>query len=381
MEDYILPSGAYTWRGYKMGFAVPRLKRIIDRVKNDVEDLLENSASRIRRSAEYVFSTVVAGATHGLYGYLAYLADQIVPDRAGEEFLVRHAEMWGITRKQATAASFDILVSGDVGTVVAADTSWQRADGTIYTNASSFTLDSDGEALVTVTSSSTGAETNTEVGTELTLVSSVSGVITAAQIQGDEGATVGDAQDQETLAALLVRLKNRVQTPPSGGGPTDYKDWAEVVDGVSRAFEVAQWAGLGTVLVLIVNDTLDSDGFYVSSSEPTSSKVSEVQTYIDERAPITSNCTVQSANLVEKDFSISITPNTAAIRSAVTQNVKEVFLNNTAPNTELATALFSNAVANAAGVSNYSITSYPSSLTSGQNEIFVLGTITFSTLS
>ena len=76
-----------------MSFERPDLPTLIERAIADIESRLTGADARLRRSNLNVLARVHSGAAHGLYGYLDWLAKQILPDSADAEFLERHARI------------------------------------------------------------------------------------------------------------------------------------------------------------------------------------------------------------------------------------------------------------------------------------------------
>lgn len=111
-----------------MPFERPSLPQLIDRVSGDLESRMAGVDARLRRSNAAVLSRVHAGATHGLYGYLAWLALQLLPDTAESEHLLRHASIWGQARRAAVPAAGGVTFSGANDAVIPAGTLLQRSD-------------------------------------------------------------------------------------------------------------------------------------------------------------------------------------------------------------------------------------------------------------
>ena len=70
-----------------MPFETPTLPELI---KRDVEDL---QGSALEQSDAQVLARVLAGAVYAQYGYMKWIAQQILPDTAEEEMLMRLASL------------------------------------------------------------------------------------------------------------------------------------------------------------------------------------------------------------------------------------------------------------------------------------------------
>lgn len=358
-----------------MAFFRPTLERLVARAQADVESLLENGASRVRRSVEWVLSRVVAGLAYGLYGHQEWIAKQIVPDTAEDEFLVRWASLWGVERNSATQAQLEILVTGTEDAEMPAGTAWQSADGVEYTTDEDAMVPGEGEIAVAVTATLAGSAGNVQAGSMLALVSPVAGVDSEAVVNGS--GLVGGGSDQETIDALRARYLARVQTPPSGGGPGDYVDWAKEVDGVTRAWELPQQLGPGTVLVLFVQDTFDDDGFFVGTTFPSAPDIAEVQDYIDGLAPITANVTVAAPQSLELNPTIHVVPDTAAVREQVEIQLQDLLLRRAEPGGTLLLSEINEAISLASGETDHTLTVPASDVEADATELITLGTITW----
>jgi len=66
--------------------------------------------------------------------------------------------------------------------------------------------------------------------------------------------------DAETDAALLARIYDRLQNPPTGGKATDWKRWLSTVQAVKQVYVYARRSGTGTADVVIATDSQDAAG-------------------------------------------------------------------------------------------------------------------------
>lgn len=358
-----------------MAFSRPTLARLIARAQADVESLLENGASRVRRSVEWVLSRVMGGLAYGLHGHIDYVAKQIVPDTAEDEFLVRWASLWGVERNAATQANLEILVHGTEAAVMDAGTVWQAPSGATYATLAEAVIPGESEVVVEVQATDAGSAGNVEAGTTLSLVSPVAGVNSSAVVSGS--GLVGGGSDIETIDALRARLLARIQTPPSGGGPGDYVDWAKEVDGITRAWELPQQMGPGTVVVLIVQDTFDTDGFYSGTTFPVGADVDEVQDYIDARAPVTVDVTVQAPVQGFLNPTIHVVPDTEAVREQVEIQLNDFLLRRAEPGGTLLLSEINEAISLAAGETDHTLTVPAADVEAATTELITLGTITW----
>lgn len=352
-----------------MAFNRPELSTIIARIKGDIEAALNLGSPALRRSNVAVFAKAFGGAAHMLHGHLDYLSRQIIIDTAEAEYLERYAVIWGLARKPADFARGSLDFTGIDGSVIPAGTILQRVDGVEYTVDDDVTVAS-GVASVAVTCSSSGDSGNAETGTVLTLGSPISGITSDGTV--DASGLVGGI-DSESDDALRDRLLTRIQNPPRGGAETDYQIWATSIEGVSRAFIFPLLLGAGTVSVYIVNDE-------ATDPIPGSAKVAEVQAYLDDVKPVTAQVYVFAPTPVAIDPEIQIYPDTPAIRSAITEELRAYLKREAEVNGTIRRSQLSEAISGAAGEVDHVLVSPAANFTVGMGEFPVLGTVTFSTL-
>lgn len=353
-----------------MAFIRPRLRTLIDRARSDIETRLPGAVASIRNSVESVLARVTGGATHGLHGHLVWLSRQLFPDTAEDEFMARWAGIWTLERTAATkaAGSHDITGSPD-GTVCPAGTEWIESESEqIYDQDADGTIAS-GSATVQLTAQVGGDAGNQAVGTKLNLVSPVTGIDSEGTVSGT-GLTDGD--DRESDADLQSRLLIRMGSPPKGGGPGDYVNWALEVAGVTRAWEIPNGDGAGTVVVYFVLD--NKSGTII----PDAGEVQGVQDYIDARAPVTADVNVFAPTEVDVDFTISITPDTPAVRAAVQAELADYILRTAdADGVTLFISQMNEAISLAEGETDHDMTVPAADLVFTIGQLPVMGTITW----
>lgn len=351
-----------------MAFSRPTLTTLISRAQSDIETRLPGSVASLRRSVERVLARVVAGAAHGLHGHLVWLSKQLLPDTAQSEFATRWASIWGLTRIAATKASGQILVTGTNTTVCPDGTLWQTADGIVYVQDGDVTI-SGGQATADVDAQTAGDDGNLDVSSTVSLVTPVSGIDTDATVTG---ADIDGGYDAESDASLLSRLLARLATPPSGGGPGDYVAWTLEVSGNTRAWEIANGDGAGTVVVYFVMD--DKVGTII----PDAGEISTTQTYLDSVAPITADVNVYAPTAVDVDFTISVTPDTAAVRAAVEAELEAYITRESeADGVTFPISQLDEAISLADGETDHTMTVPAAAPTFTTGQIAVMGTVTW----
>lgn len=350
-----------------MPFKRPTLQELITRTGTDLNTRLTGGkGAPLRRSVLGVLARAFSGAVHLLYGYLSWVARQVMPDTAEQAHLDRWASIWGVNRKAAAFASGNVTFTGVNSTVIPAGTEVQTSDGATYTTDSQGTI-STGTATISVTASESGVDGNVDAGVGMTLTSPISGVDTDATVASG-GITGG--LDEEADDDLRDRLLSRIQQPPHGGADFDYVTWAKEIAGVTRAWVYPRELGAGTVSIRFVTDD-------ESSIIPTSSKVTEVQNHIDSKRPVTADATVVAPIAAPVSFTISVTPDTADVRAAVEAELKDMITRGAEPGKTILFSHIREAISVAAGESDHSISSPTADVTHSAGEIATFGGITW----
>lgn len=349
-----------------MSFARPDLQTLIDRAAGDIETRLPGADARLRRSNLNVLARVHAGGVHGLYGYLDWLARQILVDLAEAEILERHASIWGIARVPAAFAVGQATATGTNGTVVPAGTIFRRADGAEYATDAEATI-AGGSATLTLVAVEAGQAGNAAANTTLNIVTPIAGLNAAAAVMAGGLASGADIEEDDSLRA---RVLARIQQPPHGGARHDYVAWAKEVPGVTRAWCYPLELGVGTVTVRFVRDD-------DASIIPDPAEVATVQAYIDARRPVTANLTVVAPVAVPIAFQITLTPNSAGVQAAVEAELRDLLLREAEPGSTILISHIREAISLAAGETDHVLVAPAADVTHTIGEMATFGSITW----
>jgi uncharacterized phage protein gp47/JayE len=195
----------------------------------------------------------------------------------------------------------------------------------------------------------------------------VPGVASAALVAAP-GLTQG--ADAESDDALRLRLLARIRQPPMGGSASDYVAWALQVPGVTRAWVYPLENGVGTVTVRFVRD---NDVDFI----PDAGAVTAVQEYIDARRPVTAQVTVLAPTAAPLDLTIALTPDTAAVRAAVTGELQDLLRRDAKPGGTILISRIREAISVSAGETNHVLSAPTADVTHLAGEMPTLGTITW----
>jgi uncharacterized phage protein gp47/JayE len=349
-----------------MPFARPSLTELSDRASADIEAALPGADARLRRSNLNVLARVHAGALHGIYGYLAWLAEQLMVDTAETVFLDRYAGIWGVLRVPAAYATGGVDVTGVSGALVPAGTPLQRTDGVGFVTTADATLVA-GAAQLLVAAVVAGAAGNTDPLSQMGFTQPVAGV-SGTTLVASTGITQG--ADRETDEGLRARVLARIQQPPMGGAAADYVAWALEVPGVTRAWVYPLEGGVGKVVVRFVRD---ADATFI----PDAAEVAAVQAYINERRPVTAQVTVAAPVAAPLAMSIALIPNTAAVRTAVQAELADLLRREARPGGTILVSQLREAISVAAGETNNVLSSPAGDVTHAAGQMPTLGVITW----
>ncbi len=344
----------------------PTLAELRERIAADIESRLTGADARLRRSNLAVLSTVESGVAHGLYGYIDNVAKQIIIDTAETEYLERWASVWGLVRASSTFAVGNVAVSGTSGFSVPAGTLLQRSDGVQYATTANATLIS-GVGVAPVIATMPGAESNTDAGSTLVMVSAIPSVSSAAIVDSNG---ISGGVDVEADDGLRARLLFRIRKPPQGGADYDYQGWALDVPGVTRVWVYPLYTGPGTVAVFFVRD---GDVGII----PDSTEVATVQAYIDARRPVTAIVTVLAPTPLSVNFTIHLAPDSTAIRAAVQAELADLIAREGQPGGTILISHINEAISIATGEFDHLVTVPAANVVATAGSMPVMGDITW----
>ncbi|WP_448309710.1 baseplate J/gp47 family protein [Pantoea sp. PGP6] len=350
------------------GFTRPTLPQLITAVRSDILTRLaaDTSLAALRRTDAEVYGRVQAAAVHTVYGYIDYLARNLLPDLADEDWLTRHANMKRCPRKSATAATGFVRWSvANAGITIPAGVTIQRDDLVSFTTTAAATS-AGGVLRIPVACDTAGKAGNTDDGLAMRLVSPVTGLTSAGVADSIQGGA-----DVEDLEVWRARVIERWYWTPQGGADGDYEVWAKEVAGITRAWTYRHWSGRGTVGVMVANSDL-------INPIPDAATVAAVKTHIEPLAPVAgADIYVFAATPHVVNFQIRLNPDTPETRYAVEAELRSMMLRDGGPESILKPSRISEAISIAAGEYSHTLVSPSSDLTIGKGEIGVVGTISW----
>ena len=303
----------------------------------------------LARSNTRALAFVEGAGLHGAYRYLRdFIARQAIPIYSSAEFLDGWLTTYGITRKAPAAAVGLINGSGVAASILATGTLTQDDQGRQYRVTADVAVAFGGTVAASVIALVPGLAGNAVAGLKLTLVSPVAGVDSAFTV---DASGLGGGADLETDAQAIYRLQQRLSNQPMGGSPADYARWALQIAGITRAFGVRNPAGPTSAGVIIMADGNAAPGL------PTAVQQKQVLDYIrDPKRGPPDELFVIIPTPVVKNWTISISPDTAANRAAVIAAVQDLFYREAVPGGSIPHSHVKEVISASPGEYNHTIT-------------------------
>jgi len=362
-----------------MSFDRPTLQSLTDRILADFKAKMGNTSNFLRRSTFRVMAQVMAGATHLLYGYLEYKADQMFVGTADTDNLEFLGGEYGISRTQAVEAEGVVRVTGTVGIAIPIGTEFTRADEEEYVSDADEEIGASGSVDVAVTAVTAGQSANEETGTELEFVSPIASVDSVVTVLSPG---ISGGADTETDEDYRARILARKQYPPHGGAASDYVAWMLEVPGVTRAGCIPEYDGGGTVAVWFARDG-DTDPV------PNATDRQTVYEYLLEHAdpatgevvgcPVGAQSGLNVLEVVDYNLNpdISIYPYTDEVKAEVEAELEDLIRREGGPGETIYVSRIAEAISAASGEERHRINSPTTDATASVTQFHKVGTITW----
>ena len=354
-----------------MPYQSPTLSQLVNQGE---QQFLSRFPDVKRHSVVSVLNRINAALSAGEHQHLDWLARQIIPTTADEDYLLEYCAYKGIYRKAASAAQGVIRIEAVSVAEIAEGTSWRDGRSGLTFAAVQTTSVQAGSAEIAVQCTESGSQGNIGAQTQLALMNAILGVKPQATVLQMSGGT-----EIESLSALLSRLIQRVQHPPAGGAPHDYVRWALEVNGITRAWCFPRYYGGGTTGVAIVLDNQ-------TDILPTTQDCERVKAYISghkntvtglwEGMPAGNELFVFAPKVKRLDLTIRLVPATEQLKSTVKSALVSLF-QTLPPGGLLYLSHLRATVSNVIGEMDNSILSLQADVQLDKDQILVLGDITW----
>jgi uncharacterized phage protein gp47/JayE len=344
-----------------MPFETPSLPVLIGRTQGDL------ASDSLRRSDAQVLARTLGGTAFGLYGYLDWIAEQILPDRADEETLERVALLrLNQPRNPAQPAEGLVSFSAATGAVLDVDVVLQAGDGRTYKVTTGVTTVA-GLNTTTIEAVDAGTLGNADPGLALSLIQPVAGVTNTFTVLAP-GLTGGIAK--ESVESLRARVVRSYRVIPHGGSAADYETWALEVAGVTRAWCHGNYMGPGTVGLFIMRDG-DVDPV------PNPAQLAEVKTYIETLRPVTAELFVLAPNRVPVHYTIRAVPDTSAVRAGIQAQLLDLHEREAGLGETLLISHIREAISGSPGETDHQLIAPATNVVPATNQLLTFGGITW----
>lgn len=338
----------------------------------------------LRRNLYTPLARSLAGAVHGLNGYLQWQTLQMFPQTCDDDVLeYLHAPIWlpNNGRKAATVAQGKIRISGTAGRVIPQGTVLNRDDNIGFIVLNGVTLSATGSIEANVACNKPGLIGNTEPGRELILANPIAGVESRVLVSG---AGIIGGNDIETITELRARVVVARLSGRTVGRSSDWESWAKEVAGVTRAWAAPKLNGIGTMTVYFVRDN-DPDIY------PDSIECKKVLDHLETTGTPFGEIYAVAPKKKTLDFNIHLVPDTAEIRSAVTSALRHLINRHASPvkrdergrtavpvsGITLPRSHINEAISNAPGEYDHKLLAPAGDINSAVGDLIELGTITW----
>lgn len=237
------------------------------------ETFLANLESRLNQTSplnDKAFNRVLAAmeamSFTSLAKFAAYNVKQILIITSFGDGLDVHGAELELPRKLAEATVLTATLPGTNGTLISQTIDFiGNANGVRYFLDSSETIGTptSGVAELTMTAETLGVVGNLQLGDTLSIGTQVAGaetVATVAVITGQTEAILNTGADKETDEAYKIRLLDRIRAIFGGGNSADYREWAQEVAGVTRAYPYS-----GKPILLLLESTPPDRTVYIEA--------------------------------------------------------------------------------------------------------------------
>lgn len=242
-----------------------------------------------------------------VYMALDAVPAMVFPDESSGGYIdLTGKQYFNLTRRSGTKAYCDIAFTGTAGLTVPQGTVFLTPGGLAFSLMAQVTLSGSGTGEGRLEAADVGAAYNVEAGAIDRMYVNLAGLTSYV----NEAAAGGT--DRESDAALLDRIRERVQRPPTSGNGYQFRQWALAVPGVGQAKVVELAHGPGTVGVTIVDSNYEP---------PAEAIVEDVEAAIAQERPVGATVTVAAAEALEITVAASVTVSQGTGKSAVQETL------------------------------------------------------------
>jgi uncharacterized phage protein gp47/JayE len=314
---------------------IPTISQLYTGVISDLETAYGVNINPVGKAFLRAVAAVQAARLKLMYLTLGSIQKNVFVDTADRDILTR----WGLVKLNrgpfpATAGVYDITVTGTIGGIIPAGTTFKSNDdsespGKLFIVDTAFTLATSPDT-VSVRALEAGLDSSLAVSDELTATAPISLVDSLAVVSA-ETTTPLAAEDLEEYRNAIIES---FQLEPQGGAGSDYRIWASDAQGVQTVYPYVK-SGVSNEINLYVEATIadSTDGKGTPGAGILTDVESVVELDPDTTKPINERGRrplgvhqIHYLAITPKDIDITITGFvglTAAIQTAIENAIEE----------------------------------------------------------
>ena len=218
-----------------MSLKIPTTQEIKDQNLSNFESRLNQTAPLNDKAFLRVLAAMEAMVITPLYKFAVERAKQNLALTATGIDLDNLGSEYGVTRKPAEAAQLTATIPGTDSTIIPSGTDFiGDSNGVRYFTDAQATV-SGGSATISLTAEDTGEAGNLQVSDTLSIVTQIAGLESTATITVIDNIGV----EEETDDNYRIRVLDEIRGDGGGGNAFDYRQWAQEVAEVKRAYPIA----------------------------------------------------------------------------------------------------------------------------------------------
>ena len=224
---------------------IPTLSELYDSIIADLETQFGESIPLVGKNFLRVMAAVQAAKLKLYYLALGLVQKNIFPDSADSESIGGTLERFGRIKLgrnpfDARAGEYEIIVTGSVGAVIKASSTWKSDDsstspGKLFILDEEFTLLFATDTII-VRALEAGTESSLDAGDTLSATAPIALVDKTATVYAE----ITEPRAAETIEAYRTAVLNSFRLEPQGGAATDYRLWSQDAQGVRFVYPYAR---------------------------------------------------------------------------------------------------------------------------------------------
>lgn len=245
---------------------IPTIKQLADGIIADIESEFGITLPTLGKNFLRILARVQAAKLKMFYLAVANVQKNMFIDTADSEYKGGTLERYGRVKLgrnpfTAIAGVYDVIVTGEVGAVIDAETTFKSNDdstnpGYLFILDAEFTLTATTDTI-RLRALTSGLDSALEVGDNLTATQPIPNVDKSAEIDS----ITTDPEDAEDIESYREKGIEAFQLEPQGGAGSDYRLWAADAQGVEKVYPYAGVITNEVDLYVEATKAASSDGF------------------------------------------------------------------------------------------------------------------------